>query len=535
MSRTLRALTGAALLAGALVPALPPLAAGASATATTAATATTTTTTTTATTVRIDAGGSSSTAGADARAWSADAGATGGAVARTSAAIAGTTDDALYQSVRWGMQRYAVPVARRGVYRVTLHVAETAFRSAGKRVFSVTGEGAPVVTDLDVYRVAGANTAHTVSKDLQVLDGVLDLGFTARVDNAMLAALEVELLRPVEPPVGVGSQFHCMWSGASGYGTYAFDAQRAAVLDKLVEAGVRTVRIDVGWDGLQPTATALPDPANWYVKLLDGCVAGARARGLEVLLTLDRSPAWARPTAYASTARVLPADPARIRPVAGWLAARYATSVSAIEVWNEPNLKDFVQVVDPAKYVAVLKAAHGAIKAAAPGMQVVFSGADRVAVRPGAAPVDDFYSLAYAAGAKGAFDVMGVHTYQGASNEAPDAPDIGTWRILHMPALLDLMRANGDGAKPVWVTEFGWSVHPNAAGAPSWALGVTEQQQADYTVRAFDIFARWPQVQRAFVYAERQKQTGDAHQDGYGILRRDLTPRPLFTALVARR
>ena len=517
-SRTSQAVTGLAVLGalGFVAPAASPAAAG------------------TTSTIRINAAGGGFTDPLG-RAWAADSGFVSGATARTASPIAATTNDGLYQSTRWGMTSYSVPVAVPGSYRVTLHFAETAFRAVGKRVFSVKGESTALATDLDVFSAAGANTAYSVTRDVTVSDGRLDLGFSARTDNAMVSGIEVALVASAPAPVGVGAQFHCMWSGASGYGTTTFDGTRAAVLDKLVQAGVKNVRIDVGWDGLQPTADTTPSAASWYVKLLDGCVDGARARGLGVLLTLDRSPGWARPAAYAHTARVLPANPASIRHVSSWMASRYATRVQAIEVWNEPNLKDFVQVVDPAKYVAVLGSAHAAIKAASPSMKVVFSGADRIAVRPGAAAVDDFYSLAYTAGAKGKFDVMGVHTYQGAANEPPDAADIGTWRILHMPSLLALMRAHGDGALPVWVTEFGWSVHANAAGDPSWTLGVTEQQQADYTVRAFDIFARWPQVKRAFVYAERQKATGSVHQDGFGILRRDLRPRPLFAALAARR
>lgn len=468
--------------------------------------------------------------------WSADRGWVGGSTARTTRPIAGTEADALFQTVRWQMSAYRLPVAAAGTYEVTLGFAESAFRARGARVFSVTAEGGSFVQDLDVYAAAGADTAHRITKVVAVRDGVLDLGFSATRDNAFVSTIEVRPreLDPVQVPPAVGSQFHCMWSGASGYGSPSFDATRAAVLDKLAAAGVKAVRIDVGWDGLQPRSSALPVATDWYVKLLDGCVKGATDRGMTVMLTLDRSPAWARPAAYASTARVLPADPRSIAPVSGWLAARYEGSVTAIEVWNEPNLKDFVQVVDPARYVAVLGAAHGAIKAANPGMDVVFSGADRVAVSPGAPAVDDFYSLAYRAGAKGKFDVMGVHTYQGPADAPPDAPDAGTWRIMHMPHLLRLMASNGDGAVPVWVTEFGWSVHPNAVGAKSWDLGVTAEQQARYTVGAFDVFARWPQVTHAFVYAERQKATGNLHQDGYGLLNRDLSPRPVYEALRAR-
>ncbi len=485
--------------------------------------------------VRINAGGPALTDAQGVR-WAADSLYAGGSTAAVTRTLTGTSTPALLQDVRWKMSSYRVPLPVAGTYDVTLGFAETAFRADGRRVFSVTAEGTSFVEDLDVHAAVGRDRAHTVTRTVAVRDGALDLGFTATKDNAFLASLEVvpKVMDPVDTPPALGSQFHCMWSGASGYGSYTFDATRAAVLDKLAAAGVRAVRIDVGWDGLQPSSSALPAESSWYVKLLDGCVAGARARGMDVMLTLDRAPSWARPAAYKSTARVLPADPRSIAPVSGWLASRYGGQVSAIEVWNEPNLRDFVQVVDPAAYVRVLKAAHGAIKAADPRVKVVFSGADRVAVSPGASAVDDFYSLAYKAGAHGAFDVMAVHTYQGPADAPHDAPDAGTWRITHMPHLLSLMASNGDGSVPVWVTEFGWSVHANAAGAKPWDMGVTADQQARYTVGALDLMARWPQVTQAYVYAERQKATGNVHQDGFGLLNRDLSPRPVYLALAAR-
>ncbi len=466
--------------------------------------------------------------------WSADQYFVGGASASVARPVADTDRDGAVQSVRWGMSGYKVPVPAVGTYKVTMTFAEMAWGSAGRRVFSVSGEGAPYVSNLDVFAVAGKDRAHTVTRDVVVKDGVLDLGFSATADNAMVSAIEVETVQRAIP-IGVGSQFHCMWSGASGYGSSTFDSTRGAVLDKLAAAGVGKVRIDVGWDGLQPVGNTAVDPNSWYVKLLDGCVQGARSRGIDVMLTLHMAPKWARPAAYAGTAMVLPDNPASIKTVSGFLASRYAGQVSSLEIWNEPNLRHFVQVVDPVKYVAVLGAAHSAIKAANPAMKVMFAGMDRIAVQPGGSVVDDYYSLAYKAGAKGKFDIMGVHTYQGPADAAPDAPDLGTWRIMHMPHLIRLMADHGDSALPISVTEFGWSVHANATGTASWDLGVSEQKQADYTLATFDILAQWPQVKDAYVYAERQKATGNVHQDGYGLLRRDLSPRPVYQALLARK
>src|SRR5205814_368429 len=106
------------------------------------------------------------------------------------------------------------------------------------------------------------------------------------------------------------------------------------------------------------------------------------------------------------------------------------------------------------------------------------------------------------------------------------------WILDHIRAVHDLMVAKGDGAKPIWATELGWSSHANTGTEPSWALGVTEAQQADYIVRAINFFATThPYVKNVFWYNERNKATGNVQEDNYGLLHRDLTPKPAYTAL----
>lgn len=125
--------------------------------------------------------------------WSPDARfADGGAVWTSSAPIAGTTNDKVFQPERWGVRGYDVPVPASGAYRVTLNAAEVVFRDPGRRVFSVSAEGARVVTDLDLVRAAGVATAHSVTFTTTVTDGELNLDLAATVDNAKVSSLSIE-------------------------------------------------------------------------------------------------------------------------------------------------------------------------------------------------------------------------------------------------------------------------------------------------------------------------------------------------------
>ncbi|HRK94909.1 MAG TPA: malectin domain-containing carbohydrate-binding protein [Rhodospirillales bacterium] len=151
-------------------------------------------TTTSAQPILIEAGGTADVIDSKGRKWTADTGFIGGGVAdRGAIEIAGTTDDRLYQTERWGMTGYSLPVAP-GLYTVKLHFAETFATAAGARVFSVDVEGQKL-TDLDIFAAVGAKTAlvKTLS-NVVVTDGKLDIGFTQKVGGAMVNAIEIEPL-----------------------------------------------------------------------------------------------------------------------------------------------------------------------------------------------------------------------------------------------------------------------------------------------------------------------------------------------------
>ena len=46
------------------------------------------------------------------------------------------------------------------------------------------------------------------------------------------------------------------------------------------------------------------------------------------------------------------------------------------------------------------------------------------------------------------------------------------------------MEQNGEGGKQIWLTEFGWTTYNTAPGYEYGQL-ISDQQQADYLVRAF--------------------------------------------------
>ena len=325
------------------------------------------------------------------------------------------------------------------------------------------------------------------------------------VVSARAAPGSTELtLRP-----GVGVQFHCTWS-------HYTDAKRRAVAARLAAAGVKSVRIDLGWSSFQPHGPRRIDP--WYRRLADRCVSIARAQGMEVLATIMWTPSWANGGRAATVPPTRVADFARF---ARWAARRFRGRVAAWEIWNEPEGANFWRGT-PARYARMLRAAYPAIKAGDPNAKVVFAGISNNSPR--------WVAAAYRAGAKGAFDVMAAHPYWG--DQPPDADTGDAWLRAHASQLHELMASHGDGSKPIWFTEFGWSVHDNTPGTPPHRRGVTHEHQAQYLVRAIAVMrVHYPYVEKAFWYKDASRPGEPVHESGYGLLRTDLAPRPAYSAM----
>jgi hypothetical protein len=314
-------------------------------------------------------------------------------------------------------------------------------------------------------------------------------------------------------PLSVGVQFHGMWSDYT-------DEERIAVLDRLAEAGADSVRIDVAWSMLQPDGPGLY--SEWGVAFVDRVLDMAHARGLAPLVMLWMTPDWANAGAGE---RVLPDDVSDFGRLAQWAAARWGDRVAAWEVWNEPNHDHYLRGADPAAYARLLQAGYCGFKTGAPNTPVVFAGTSYVDT--------DWVSRAYDAGAGGYFDVMGVHPYMATGDAPPETPDDGTGGTLAaLSRLHAVMAAHGDAEMPVWVTEIGWSSYENTADTPSWARGVPASVQADYLLRALDTLrADHPYVQRVYWYRERDTDSGDPRGDNFGLLTRNLRPKPVYRAL----
>jgi hypothetical protein len=307
-------------------------------------------------------------------------------------------------------------------------------------------------------------------------------------------------------------------------------------------AGVHTIRADdallqLARDGgftwlIQVLAWREIEPVQgeYFWEYADWLVRAAEYYGLDLVLRLDQPPEWA-----IWPGKVIPVDVAAYATFAGRVATRYRGQVTAYVVWNEPNLAAEWegQPPDAAGYGELLCATQAAIRDADPQVLVVSAGLAPTNQADASALDDRLYLQAmYAAGAGACFDVLGAHPYGFAY--PPEDPH-GTHDGLNFARLADLraiMVLNGDGHKPVWATELGWTTDP--VGSMQQWLRVSEEEQSCYLVGAFERAAQeWPWLERIAVWNLSRDLLADDEKRGYSILADDGRPKPAYESLAA--
>ncbi len=343
-------------------------------------------------------------------------------------------------------------------------------------------------------------------------------------------------------------------SGSFGYGVQA-QVWGGADLNFVINAtrgmGFNWVKFQLPWKDFEGS----PGAYGWGA--LDGVVGTLNAGGLKLLASVVKAPAWARPPNTDLSVEGPPADPGTYANFVGQLAGRYCGKINAIEVWNEQNL-DYEwgrEPLDPARYVQLLAAAYRAIKAACP-QTIVVSGALTPTGAPPPVAMDDFTYLErmYQAGLKNVSDAIGAHpsgfnvapdisweqacdfiTRQGSSYRGPCNSPHHSWSFRStMEGYRNIMVRYGDANKRIWPTEFGWASGWVGAPGYEYANDNTLEEQAQWTVRAYQMMKSWGFVGPAFLWNLNFRMTNPGTElEQWGIVDRGGNPLPVYSALAA--
>ena len=101
---------------------------------------------------------------------------------------------AVYQSERWGDFTYIISDLTPGAtYTARLHFAEIFWNRIGARVFNVSINSAPVLSNFDIYQKAGATNTAIVEEFIVKADanGTLTIDYKSVVDKAKSSGLEI--------------------------------------------------------------------------------------------------------------------------------------------------------------------------------------------------------------------------------------------------------------------------------------------------------------------------------------------------------
>lgn len=272
-------------------------------------------------------------------------------------------------------------------------------------------------------------------------------------------------------------------------------------------------------------------PGHYDWASADRIVRHAQNQGLRIIARMGFVPDWARPDDRQTTLNYLP--PERYNEFASFVAAfaaRYAGVIDHIIIWNEPNLafEWGYDAVDPAGYVALLRAVYEPVHRANPAVTIL-AAALAPTLEPLGSPygLDDLLYLEamYAAGAAPFFDALAIHTY-GFTHPPEDDPATDRLNFRRAELLHAIMSHHDDADKPVYITETGWNDNPR------WTQAVSPAQRIQYTIDALRWAEReWSWAEAVCIWVFRYPAPNLNYTDHFELVTTHFQPKPIYYAI----
>jgi hypothetical protein len=326
--------------------------------------------------------------------------------------------------------------------------------------------------------------------------------------------------------------------------------KRERSVQMIAEAGFHWMRQEFPWEDIEIHGKGdfedrRHEPYRSAWEKYDHIVDLAEQYGLEVVPRLSNPPAWTRAAGDEAGTYAPPDDLADWGDYVYAVVSRYKGRIRYYQLWNEPNIYPEwgEQPVDPEGYTKLLCEGYARAKQADPDA-IIISGAlaPTVSLNPGPGPslgLSEFVFLQrmYDAGAGACFDIMAVNDYMlwsGPTDHRMRPLNINFGRPIYVR---DIMVANGDAAKPVWISEMNSNAVPNdpanVAGVGGYGM-VTLEQQARYAPLAYQrAIEEWPWVGVVNFWFFKRPSDAEKDQSWYyfRMVEPDFTPLPVYDAM----
>ncbi|MBN2306336.1 MAG: hypothetical protein JXQ72_17770, partial [Anaerolineae bacterium] len=260
--------------------------------------------------------------------------------------------------------------------------------------------------------------------------------------------------------------------------------------------------------------------------------------GIRIQARLSAPPRWSQPEGT-TNAYTPPADFQDFVDYAAAVADRYRGRIFHYQVWNEPNLYPEWgdQTVNAEAYTDLLCRTYAALKAIDPEIVVLTGALGPTVDLSGRNAYDLLYlQRMYQAGAGDCFDVLSVQGYglwSGPTDRRLRQVTINYQRHLW---IRDMMIANGDADKAIWISEAGWNPVPNDPAITNLDRygRVTMDEAAEWAPLAYQrAIKEWPWIGVVNWWYFKPADEREINQSQYyfRLLEPDFTPTPVFDAL----
>jgi len=319
-------------------------------------------------------------------------------------------------------------------------------------------------------------------------------------------------------------------------------AKRERQVRMIAEAGFHWLRQEFPWEDIEihnkgDFTDRRHDPARSAWDKYDHIVDLADWYGLQLIVRLSNPPAWSRAQGDGVGTYAPPDDLDDFADFVQAVVSRYRGRIRFYQIWNEPNIYPEwgERPVNPEEYVELLKYGYERAKATDPGVAII-CGALAANIDLGPRDMNDFLFLQrmYDAGAAAYFDILAMQGYGLWSGPTDRRMQPRVVNFSRPRFMRDIMVQNGDGHKPIWISEMNWNAAP--ADVEARYGRVTLDQQARYAVLAYErAESEWPWMGViSFWFFKRADDTWEQNQQPEAYFRMvtpDFEPLPAYGAM----